>query len=153
MVGGSMTKAATAPDAPVVVAAPVTAPTEGLHEQAPDAGATSTAPTDTQSGAQAERERIGAIMGHENAKGRQALANHLAFQTDSTVGAAAGVLAAAAMEETNAVMGDGTALDSLMDATDQPNIGADAGGGEPSAADTILQGFAAAGGVVSKASR
>jgi ClpP class serine protease len=139
-VGGSMTKTA-AIEAPVVVAAPVVD-----SQEAPDIDhllqihKTST---------QAERERIGAIMGHENAKGRQALANHLAFETDSTVEAAAGVLAAAAMEESPAMMGDGTALDALMDTTAQPNIGADRGG-EPSAADTILQGFAAAGGAVAK---
>jgi ClpP class serine protease len=140
-VGGSMTKTA-AIEASPVVAAPAADPV-GEHQE-PALGANT-----TQNGAQAERERIGAIMGHENAKGRQALANHLAFETDSTVEAAAGVLAAAAMEESPAVMGDGTALDTLMGATTQPDIGADKGG-EPSAADTILQGFAAAGGAVSK---
>jgi ClpP class serine protease len=144
-VGGSMTKIA-AIEAPPVVAAPVASPVAAPVDEAqePALGANT-----TQNGAQAERERIGAIMGHENAKGRQALANHLALETDSTVEAAAGVLAAAAMEESSAVMGDGTALDALMGATTQPDIGADKGG-EPSAADTILQGFAAAGGAVSK---
>jgi hypothetical protein len=144
-VGSSMTKIA-AIEAPPVVAAPVASPVAAPVDEAqePALGANT-----TQNGAQAERERIGAIMGHENAKGRQALANHLALETDSTVEAAAGVLAAAAMEESSAVMGDGTALDALMGATTQPDIGADKGG-EPSAADTILQGFAAAGGAVSK---
>ncbi|WP_051949247.1 S49 family peptidase [Methylosinus sp. PW1] len=47
-------------------------------------------------GASGERERIGAILGHANAKGRESLAQHFAFKTSMSPDAAAEALAAAA---------------------------------------------------------
>ena len=44
-------------------------------------------------GANEERERIRAILSHDEAKGREATAQHLALNTDMTVDAAVGVLA------------------------------------------------------------
>lgn len=46
-------------------------------------------------GATVERGRINAILGHENAKGRDALASHLAFETDMSAEAAQAMLAKA----------------------------------------------------------
>jgi ClpP class serine protease len=66
-----------------------------------------------------ERARIGAIIGSEEAKGREGLANHLATNTDLSVEAALGVLSAAATEQqaTNN-------LDGVM-SEQSPSIGAD----------------------------
>jgi signal peptide peptidase SppA len=47
----------------------------------------------SKAGAAAERERIGAILGCEEAKGREASASHLALSTDLSLDAAKGVLA------------------------------------------------------------
>ncbi|ATQ67811.1 MULTISPECIES: S49 family peptidase [Methylosinus] len=47
-------------------------------------------------GVQAERARIGAILGHENAKGRESLAQHFAFKTAMPADSAIEALAAAA---------------------------------------------------------
>lgn len=47
-------------------------------------------------GAEAERARISAILGHESAKGRTSLANHFAFKTDLAPEAALAALAASA---------------------------------------------------------
>lgn len=46
-------------------------------------------------GATAERQRVAAITGHDNAKGRESLASHFAFNTSMSVEDAAAALAAA----------------------------------------------------------
>lgn len=66
------------------------------------ADATATATT-------AERARIKGIMGSENAKGREQLAGHFAFDTDMTAEAANAALAAAPKAEAK-----GSRLDVLM---------------------------------------
>jgi signal peptide peptidase SppA len=84
----------------------------------------------------AERARIKAITGHANAKGRESLANHFAFNTDMSVDDAAAALAAAPVEKAS-----GNALEEAMTATGGgPKVGADAAaGGETTAAQRILK--------------
>lgn len=87
----------------------------------------------------AERERVGAIMGCDEAKDRQKLAQHLATGTDMSAEQAKAVLAAAAKEVQPAAEGGaGSAFARAMDNTRNPNVGADgkegqggvAGGGQ-----------------------
>lgn len=71
-------------------------------------------------GAKAERTRIKTIVGSEEAKGREALAAHLAFSTDTEAGAAVELLKVAARAEPAKTT---NRLDALV--TD-PKVGADA---------------------------
>jgi len=75
-----------------------------------------------------ERQRIAAIVGHENAQGRQQLANHLAFNTSLSVEEAAAVLAAG--QEETPVATSGTALDEAMGKHGGEAIESDAGDGD-----------------------
>ncbi|WP_184152850.1 S49 family peptidase [Sphingobium lignivorans] len=81
--------------------------------------------------AAAMQARIGGILQHEEAKGREELANHFAFATDMSVEAAAAALATAPrkVEAPQAQQTQAEAtnhLDAAMSNIDQPNI--DAGG-------------------------
>src|SRR5690606_11622836 len=78
-------------------------------------------------GAKTERERIGAILQHEHAAGRQQLAEHLAFKTTLGVEEAAAMLAASPKQVAEAVSGQ-SPFETAMAALDNPDIGAD---GEP----------------------
>lgn len=71
-------------------------------------------------GAKIERARIEAIVGSEEAKGREALAAHLAFKTDTEASAAIGLLKVAAKVEPAKPTGR---LDALVV---DPKVGADA---------------------------
>ncbi|MEM5529558.1 S49 family peptidase [Gammaproteobacteria bacterium AS21] len=71
-----------------------------------------------------ERTRIQAITGHQEAEGRSALAQHLAFKTDMSADEA-GKLLAASPQTISASLEVGSALDNLMAQEEQPNIGAD----------------------------
>ncbi len=73
-------------------------------------------------GIAAERARIGAIMGHAEAEGREPLAKHLAFHTDIAVEAAVATLTAA----TRAIAPN--ALAKAMASVTNPRVGADFGG-------------------------
>lgn len=77
---------------------------------------------------QAERARVAGITGCEEAKGRESLANHLAMNTDMTVDAAKAVLAAAPKAAPAAA--GGGAFKQAMEGTPNPNVGADAAGGD-----------------------
>lgn len=75
----------------------------------------------------AERERISAILGSDEAKGREALADHLALQTDTAADAAVAILGKSPKAEAeggetpfNATMGQEGA---------NPDVGANPGGG------------------------
>lgn len=72
----------------------------------------------------AERVRIEGILSHESAKGREALASHLAFKTDLSVEDAAKTMAAA--ESTADTKSPGEELDAAMQDSKQPGVGADA---------------------------
>lgn len=88
----------------------------------------------------AERARVSGIQGCDEAKGRAALANHLAFNTSMSVVEAKALLAAAPQASEQAAATN--PLKEAMDADKQPNVGADttgaAGDGKPSAAAGIL---------------
>ncbi len=73
----------------------------------------------------ADRQRTQAILGHAEAAGRRKLAEHLAFATDMSVEAAAGMMAAAPKEAAE------SPLTRAMGGIQNPKVGAD---GEPTAA-------------------
>lgn len=109
--------------------------------------ATPAAKADTQANAQADRQaertRIQGILGCDEAKDKQALANHLALNTDLSVDAAKGILAASASEVKQApAAAAANPLEAAMASTPNPEVGADvAAGGAPveqSAAARIL---------------
>jgi signal peptide peptidase SppA len=111
------------------------------------ASATQTAPTtaaaapaatvDVGAERMAERARIAGITGHENAKDRAVLANHLALNTNLSVDEAVAVLAASATEK-KAEAPKADAFAQAMDTSANPNVGADVtAGAEQSVADRI----------------
>jgi signal peptide peptidase SppA len=78
----------------------------------------------TKEGATAERTRISAILGSEEAKGRNSLAQHLAFETDMSADAAKTLLGKSATESTSG-KADGGFTDAMGKVTN-PSVGADA---------------------------
>lgn len=119
------------------------------EDQKPDLAAAATAAAEART---AERTRVAGIMNCDEAKGRAALANHLALNTDMPVDAAKGILAASPAESAAPAAAAEPAANPFkeaMDAGKHPNVGADgaAGGGELSAAEQILQAQAAATGI------
>ena len=113
--GGGEGEAAPDPEAP---------PPEDEEKPKPEA---------KKSAAAAERQRIAAIMDSPEAKGRENLAKHLAFNTSDSVAKAAAILKASP----KAAQGSNFAAN--MAAVDNPTVGASA-----PAADPVLDGFAAA---------
>lgn len=77
-------------------------------------------------GATAERERIGAILASDEAKGREAMANHLALNTNMNADDAKALLnvspVAATLESTADSASMQSALDAAMANTEQPNL-------------------------------
>lgn len=73
-------------------------------------------------GATAERGRISAILGSEEAKGRETLAKHLAFDTEMSADAAKTMLGKAAKEVAEAPT---DALAAAMNGVKNPKVGAD----------------------------
>ena len=99
--------------------------------------------------ATAERNRISAIMGCDEAKGRDSLANHLAFKTDMSVDDARVLLAAAAVTPATASTDDDAdPLTAAMAVVEQPQVGASAGDPEVelSAVDRLTGDYAKASG-------
>jgi len=114
-------------------------PTLNAAVEAPSADAA----TETKEQAQAnERTRIQAITGHEEAKERTALANHLAFETDMSVEAAANVLASAE-KSANTQLDATSSLDALMDAEEQPNLSSELEQSADVPTDLVAEGLAA----------
>lgn len=97
----------------------------GADQQAAHQAAVSTAASEARI---AERARVAGITGCEEAKGRTALANHLAMNTDMSVDAAKGVLAVAPVEQTQASATN--AFKQAMDASKHPNVGSEGGEGD-----------------------
>lgn len=88
----------------------------------------------------AERARVSGIMGCEEAKGREALANHLAMNTEMSVDDAKAVLAAAPKAEEKATKPASNAFAEAMNKDTHPNVGADtSGSGEQAASDPAAQ--------------
>lgn len=113
---------------------------------APDAAAIAAARAEA---AAAERARIDAIMGCEEATGRESLARHLAFKSSMSADEAREMLAAApaaAPAAAAAADDDADPLTAAMAVVEQPEVGATGGNPQPelSAADVILRDFAAA---------
>lgn len=74
----------------------------------------------------AAQTRIGAILGHDEAKGREAQANHIAFKTNMTVEDAVGLLAASAkVAAPTAPVAAVDTFDAAMEAGN-PDVGASA---------------------------
>lgn len=74
----------------------------------------------------AEKQRVAGITGSDEAKGREALATHLAMNTAMSVDDAKATLAAAPVAAAPpAPAAEADALDLAMDRTEQPNVGAD----------------------------
>jgi signal peptide peptidase SppA len=95
-------------------------------EPASDAAALEKAKAEAfEQGRQAERERIGAILNHEAAAGREATAKVLALETDMDAEAAAKVLAASQKAETPA-QAKGDQFSQHMAKLGNPDVGADA---------------------------
>lgn len=80
----------------------------------------------TKAGATAERTRIAAILGHDEAKDRSASAQHLALSTDMSVEDAAKLLATLpkteAVKPAAPVKADGKTLDTLMGKSPAPGL-------------------------------
>lgn len=108
-------------------------------------GATNQAtPEQLAQAAATERTRIGGIQNCEEAKGRSALASHLAFNTNMSVDDARAVMAAAP-KEAAAPAAAVNPLHAAMANTPNPNVGADGAAGEGgstlSTAQQILQAY------------
>lgn len=96
----------------------------------------------------AERERIQGILNCEEAAERKELAEHLALQTDLSVEAARGILAAAPAKKAEPAAA--SPFTAAMDAGKHPNVGAESVVGEraeETAAERILKAQAAVTGV------
>jgi signal peptide peptidase SppA len=111
-------------------------------------GATNTATPEEVAKAQAdakraERARVSGIMGCEEAKGREALANHIAMNTEMSVDEAKAMLALAPKTETPAASA-GNGFKAAMDTGKHPNVGADneagaEGGDKPNRVAALLR--------------
>lgn len=106
-----------------------------------------------------ERQRMSGITGSEEAKGREALASHIAMNTNMTVVEAKAMLAAAplAAAPAPAAIAEASPFDAAMSRAEHPGVGADAGAGggagegKEDMAAQILKDQASATGVVRKA--
>ena len=103
---------------------------------------------------QAERQRVGAIIGHPNAKGREAMATHLALNTEMSVDDAAALLAVAPVAHVEVVEKTEEAAKpknekfvKAMNQDDHPNVGPDGKTEEKvekSGANELMDAFTAA---------
>ena len=100
---------------------------------------------------QAERQRVGAIIGHPNAKGREAMANHLALNTDMSVDDAAALLAVAPVAHVEVVeeadKPKNKKFVEAMNQDDHPNVGPDGkplASAEKTQANELMEAFTAA---------
>lgn len=103
---------------------------------------------------QAERQRVGAIIGHPNAKGREAMATHLALNTEMSVDDAAALLAVAPVAHVEVVEKTEEAAKpknekfvEAMNQDDHPNVGPDGKpteSAEKTQANELMEAFTAA---------
>lgn len=105
-------------------AATLTAEQQQAHAAELQAARTESERTGREAGATAERARVKAILGCDEAKGRTKLAQHLAFDTDMNADQAKQMLAVSAVE---AAAAPANPLAVAMSSVDNPNVGA--GGG------------------------
>ncbi|KTS30857.1 peptidase S49 [Methylobacterium indicum] len=122
--------AATPTSIPTATALPAAGPVAGVPQADFDAavararaeGHATGLAEGTAAGASAERTRIKSILGSDEAKGREAMASHLAFATDQAPEAAVGLLATAP----KAAAPSPASLDSRMAGRIELNLDADA---------------------------
>lgn len=88
-------------------------------------------------GASAMQERCKAILSSEEAKGREGMANHLAFSTDMDAAAAVGLMKEAPKATAG---GPPNRFEQTMNQTPNPTVGAELGGeGDPNDVEAIFQ--------------
>lgn len=106
--------------------APETKPGANVEATTPQADAAKAA-TEARN---AERSRIAAITGCDEAKDRAKLASHLAMNTEMSVDDAKKVLAASATEQAAVPAAAANGFDAAMNASQHPNVGGDSGNGD-----------------------
>lgn len=110
----------TAPEA----AAPVATQEATQAQAAQEAAQTAQETTQKADNVQTERQRISAILTSEEAKGREALANYFALETDMSSEAAIIALSKAAKENVSSANTDvSAAFDKLMTSSGNPEVG------------------------------
>ncbi len=112
----------------------MTTPTTAVDQAALDAATATARAEGNATGITSERTRIGAILASDEAKNRQALANHIAFKTEMSVDDAKAMLAASAEDKVEAAApaavtppAAGPTFENAMDGTPNPNITANGG--------------------------
>jgi signal peptide peptidase SppA len=141
----SMSTEKNKPEASAVPDAPAANANASAPAEAPQAAASTDASTQ-------ERARISGILTCEEAKGRESLANHFAFNTVMSAADAQAALAAAPQATNEASASAPVQSDAFAAAmaTGNPEVGAEAGASADAAADSIqevLKAFSAATGV------
>lgn len=126
----------------------------GGHSEASNDETTGDSLMELNEAKQAERQRVGAIIGHPNAKGREAMANHLALNTDMSVDDAAALLAAAPVAQVaepekkdEAAKPKNEKFVEAMNQDDHPNVGPDGKpleSAEKTQANELMEAFTAA---------
>ncbi len=126
----------------------------GGHSEASNDETTGDSLMELNEAKQAERQRVGAIIGHPNAKGREAMANHLALNTDMSVDDAAALLAVAPVAHVEVVEKTEEAAKpknekfvETMNKDDHPNVGPDGKpleSAEKTQANELMEAFTAA---------
>ena len=106
----------------------------GADTQAATQAAAASAATEAR---QAERTRINGILGCEEAKGRETMANHLAMNTEMSVEDAKKMLAVAPVAAPAASATNPFAA--AMDASKNPEVGADAAAGTAAETQSPIQ--------------
>lgn len=126
----------------------------GGHSEASNDETTGDSLMELNEAKQAERQRVGAIIGHPNAKGREAMATHLALNTEMSVDDAAALLAVAPVAHVEAVEKTEEAAKpknekfvETMNKDDHPNVGPDGKpleSAEKTQANELMEAFTAA---------
>lgn len=126
----------------------------GGHSEASNDETTGDSLMELNEAKQAERQRVGAIIGHPNAKGREAMATHLALNTEMSVDDAAALLAVAPVAHVEVVEKTEEAAKpknekfvEVMNKDDHPNVGPDGKpleSAEKTQANELMEAFTAA---------
>ena len=126
----------------------------GGHSEASNDETTGDSLMELNEAKQAERQRVGAIIGHPNAKGREAMATYLALNTEMSVDDAAALLAVAPVAHVEVVEKTEEAAKpknekfvKAMNQDDHPNVGPDGKTEEKvekSGANELMDAFTAA---------
>ena len=126
----------------------------GGHSEASNDETTGDSLMELNEAKQAERQRVGAIIGHPNAKGREAMAAHLALNTEMSVDDAAALLAVAPVAHVEVVEKTEEAAKpknekfvEAMNQDDHPNVGPDGKpleSAEKTQANELMEAFTAA---------